>query len=125
MSSAQLQGMLIGRIAVYRQEQQQGPVCLVAMHGALRAAADLAAIPSAMPDLDVWLVDLPGHGNAPFTPDSGGFDPERLATDVAAAVTRANANRPLILLGESFSGITALRLAGKLCNARHVILLDT
>lgn len=125
MSKAQLQGRISGRVAVYHRAQPAALARVIAMHGALRSAADLTVIAQALPEVDLWLVDLPGHGNAPFEPDSGGFNPDLLANDIATAIAPADCTAPVVVVGESFSGITALRLAGKLANVQHVILLDT
>lgn len=126
MGKAQLQCRISGRVAVYHRANPGAPVRVVAMHGALRSAADLAIMVTALaPHADLWLIDLPGHGNAPYVPDNGGFDPEILAHDIAAALAAAPSAAPAVILGESFSGITALRLAARLANVQHVILLDT
>ena len=44
MSKAQLQGRISGRVAVYHRAMPSAPVRVVAMHGALRSAADLTVI---------------------------------------------------------------------------------
>lgn len=125
IGKAQLQGRISGRVTIYQRANSRASVRVIAMHGALRSASDLSLMVERFPTTDLWLIDLPGHGNTPFVQNNGGFDPETLAHDISLAIASEPSAAPVVILGESFSGIIALRLAARLANVRHVILLDT
>jgi pimeloyl-ACP methyl ester carboxylesterase len=110
-------------IVVYHRKNPSAKIQLMAMHGLFRSADDLAILAKLLPDVELITVDLPGHGKAPHS--SSGYTPEVLARPIRAAYLAYKDDRPFFLLGESFSGLTALLVARLEPSIRHVILIDT
>lgn len=110
-------------IVVYRHANPSARIQLMAMHGVFRCANDLAILAELLPDVEVITVDLPGHGKAPHS--DLGYTPEALARPIRAAYLAYRDDRPFFLLGESFSGLTALLVARLEQGIRRVILIDT
>jgi pimeloyl-ACP methyl ester carboxylesterase len=114
---------VFGDVVLYHFANDAATVRLVALHGALRAAKDLAILADLLPEVELITIDLPGHGDAPHS--SAGYSAERLADAVGRALSHFPNDRPSILLGESFSGLAALTLATHESRATHVVLIDT
>jgi len=110
-------------VVAYHFANDAAAVRVVALHGALRAAKDLAILADLLPEAELITIDLPGHGDAPHS--SNGYSAERLAEAVSRALSHFPSDRPSILLGESFSGLAALILAQHEARAAHVVLIDT
>lgn len=98
-------------------------VRLVALHGALRAAKDLLILGELVTDADFLAIDLPGHGNAPHS--LLGYSAETLAAGVKEALDTHKDQLPMVIVGESFSGLAALCVASLVQDVRHVVLIDT
>jgi pimeloyl-ACP methyl ester carboxylesterase len=81
------------------------PPTVVAMHGWGRSGNDFTAI---VDGLDALSIHLPGFGITPEPAEAWGTD--RYADEVADAL---NGMPPVILLGHSFGGRVAVRLAAK------------
>lgn len=107
----------------YQRPQPSSAIQLVALHGALGSAENLASLLDKMPEQDLLLLDLPGHGQAPHSP--GGYTAEALAEAIEAAVAQCCDARPIVILAVSFSGLAALHLAGRRSGISDVILIDT
>jgi len=91
------------------------PPTVVAMHGWMRTGADFDTIVSG---LDAVAIHLPGMGVTPEPPEAWGT--ERYAEAVADAIEGFG---PVILLGHSFGGRVAVRLAASRPNlVRGVVL---
>ncbi|TBN56088.1 alpha/beta hydrolase [Glaciihabitans arcticus] len=91
------------------------PPTVVALHGWMRTGADFAAIVSG---LDAVSIHLPGMGVTPEPPEAWGT--ERYAEAVADAIEGFG---PVILVGHSFGGRVAVRLAASRPNlVRGVVL---
>ena len=91
------------------------PPTVVALHGWMRTGADFGAIVSG---LDAVSIHLPGMGVTPEPPQAWGT--ERYADAVADAIEGFG---PVILLGHSFGGRVAVRLAASRPNlVRGVVL---
>ena len=95
-----------GRVSVVRWGQ--GDPEIVFLHGGGQNARtwDLVALAVDRPAL---AVDLPGHGHSDWRTDRD-YWPERNA-EAIAAVLRELAPRPVVLVGMSLGGLTAIRLA--------------
>jgi pimeloyl-ACP methyl ester carboxylesterase len=111
------------RVISYRRRIPESPARIIALHGALRAARDLFVLAEVLPAVDFTAVDLPGHGNAPES--MLGYSPETLADAVREILADEEDPSPVVLLGESFSGLAALVLAGLDRRIKQVILIDT
>lgn len=82
-----------------------GPARVIALHGWGRTGGDFGSIVSG---LDALAIHLPGFGITPEPNDAWGS--EQYADDVAAAL---DGLPPVILVGHSFGGRVAVRLAAK------------
>ncbi len=80
------------------------PVEVVGLHGWARTRDDLAG---PLAGLNALAFDLPGFGASPEPPDA--FDSRAYASLIAEAI--AGLDRPQVLLGHSFGGRVAVRLA--------------
>lgn len=68
-------------------------------------------------------LDLPGHGQSSWRSDAD-YRPERMAADVAAALEMLS-DEPLVLVGQSLGGLTALALAAEHPQRfQHVVIVD-
>lgn len=80
---------------------------LLALHCALAHGGAWAPLAGALPDVEVIAPDLPGHGDSAPLPEGADF--HALTTAVAAELAARCA--PVDLIGHSFGGTVALRLA--------------
>lgn len=109
------------RISGLRFDAPADPA-LVMLHGAgLNAHSfDPALLSLGLPAL---ALDLPGHGRSDWRPDAD-YRPDRLASDVSAAVERF-APTPVTLLGHSLGGLTAALVAAARPElVRHLVVVD-
>jgi len=111
------------RVVAYRRRSPDSSVRLCALHGALRSARDMFVLSEILPEVDFTTLDLPGHGLAPHS--LTGYSPESLADAIWEVFEPDDDPRPIIFLGESFSGLTALTLATIDHRIRSVVLIDT
>lgn len=114
---------VFSRVVAYRYANSAASMRVVAMHGALRSAEDISVLAGLLPDVELTTIDLPGHGNAPHSPL--GYTAEALAQGVLEALQAQTDDRPVVVIGESFSGVAALCLARLDGGVAHVVLLDT
>jgi pimeloyl-[acyl-carrier protein] methyl ester esterase len=77
---------------------------LVCLHGWGMNLAVFDALRDALPDVDSWAIDLPGHGRSPWDPARADFDSQVEAV-LAALPPRC------VLLGWSLGGKIAMRVA--------------
>ena len=106
--------MTEGRIAghpVRVRELGSGPRRVLALHCSLAHGGAWSAMAAALgPDVTLVAPDLPGHGGSADVPE--GVDLHDLSTAIAAELAgRIGGGGPVDLLGHSFGGTVALRLA--------------
>lgn len=80
---------------------------LLALHCSLAHGGAWAPLAGALPGVEVTAPDLPGHGDSAPLPEGADF--HELTTRVAADLAARHA--PVDLIGHSFGGTVALRLA--------------
>ena len=82
----------------------------LALHCSLSHGGEWSGLARARPELDVTAPDLSGHGHLPLW--DGRSDLHRGSTDIALAMaTRIGQGAPVDVIGHSFGGTVALRLA--------------
>ena len=83
---------------------------VLALHCSLAHSGAWAGLAEALNGVTTTAIDLPGHGRAPDW--DGASDIHGLATELAAAwAERLGQGQPIDLMGHSFGGTVALRLA--------------
>jgi pimeloyl-ACP methyl ester carboxylesterase len=97
-----LQSFCDGRL--FGERTGAGPAEVVGLHGWARTRADLAG---SLAGLNALALDLPGFGASPEPPEA--WDSRAYAALVAEAL--AGLGRPQVLLGHSFGGRVAVKLA--------------
>jgi pimeloyl-ACP methyl ester carboxylesterase len=100
-----LTSLLDGRIMAARHGS--GPPAVVALHGWARDSSDWGDV---LRGEDALALDLPGFGNTPG-PDTAWGTPEY--ADVVVDAIRGVAVTPFILVGHSFGGRVAVRIAAR------------
>jgi pimeloyl-ACP methyl ester carboxylesterase len=86
----------------------EGPP-VVLLHGLAGCAANWVEVAAALAARHrVLALELPGHGGSPPLPESGGID---AFADAVAAAIEAEAAAPALVVGHSFGGQVALRVA--------------
>lgn len=92
-----------------------GGTLLVLLHGLGHTAEVWRPLVDVLPPEQAWLApDLPGHG-------ASGWLNDYTVDRVAAEVARVLPDRPMVLVGHSFGGVIALRLAALLDEVRGVL----
>ena len=83
---------------------------LLALHCSLSHGGEWAGLAGARPDLDVTAPDLTGHGRMPVW--DGGTDLHGASAEIARVLAeRIGQGGPIDVIGHSFGGTVALRLA--------------
>lgn len=101
---------LAGHEVLWRTWPREGGRPVLALHCALSHGGEWAGLAGARPDLAVHAPDLVGHGRMPLW--TGGGDPHRQSTDLALALAaHLGQGAPVDVIGHSFGGTVALRLA--------------
>jgi pimeloyl-ACP methyl ester carboxylesterase len=99
---ALLQSFCEGRL--FAERIGHGPSDVVGLHGWARSHADLLG---PLTGLNALVIDLPGFGTSPEPPTA--WDSQAYAALIAEAL--GNLQRPQVLLGHSFGGRVAVKLA--------------
>ena len=102
-----MEGVLAGHPSRWRVYGEGGASAL-ALHCALAHSGAWAGLGAALPGLSLTALDLPGHGRSADWDGTGDF--HGLATRVTAALVE-RMGAPQHLIGHSFGGTVALRLA--------------
>jgi pimeloyl-ACP methyl ester carboxylesterase len=93
-----------GEGKILAERTGEGPVSVIGLHGWARSREDLAG---SLAGLDALAVDLPGFGLSPEPPTAWGT--WEYADQVAEVIR--GLDRPQVLLGHSFGGRVAVKLA--------------
>ena len=113
-----------GELAGLRLERPGRPR-VIALHGWLDNAASFLPLLPHLPDLDLFLLDLPGHGHSAHLPAGAEYG---LATHLHAALDAADALgwESFALLGHSMgAAIAALVAAAVPARVRRLALIET
>ncbi len=95
-----------GEGKILAERSGDGPVSVIGLHGWARSREDLAG---SLAGLDALAVDLPGFGLSPEPPAA--WDTDDYAAQVAELI--GGLSRPQVLLGHSFGGRVAVKLAAR------------
>jgi pimeloyl-ACP methyl ester carboxylesterase len=101
-----LEDRRVGGLRIYTGGEGRAVVLLHGLGGA--AANWREVVPELSGSYRVLALDLPGHGGSPAPPRGAGMD---WFAETTAAVLEAEAVERAILVGHSFGGLLALRLA--------------
>lgn len=113
MRSDQHEGLLAGTRVLWRRWRRPSAARRVlALHCSLSHSGEWSGLAGARPEIEVWAPDLTGHGRMPAWVPGADHHAEATALAQALAETMVDqAGGPVDLVGHSFGGTVALRLA--------------
>jgi pimeloyl-ACP methyl ester carboxylesterase len=98
-------------IVVAQVPQQSSKPVVIMLHGMMRDVRFLMEWYALVPrQLDLVLVDLPGHGRSPA---NGASTVDAMTSRVSEVIASQFAGREVVVIGESLGGLIALSLAGR------------